>query len=115
MKKVHPYSEYLQMEPQYTIPQPDGTDEATLPSSESEVEVTKPVDIENIFQSTPDDQLFLIQVPGNEGALSQQSDAQAVSDQELSTATVPPRIEDDQDNQGSNQNVFQLPAIWFND
>ena len=94
------------MEPQYTIPQPDVTDEASVSSCESEVEVTEAIDLD----STPGDQLFLFQLPGNDRALLQQNVAQLVSDQELSTAPLQPGIEDDQ---GSDQDDFQLPAIWF--
>lgn len=112
MKKVHPYSGDLQMEPQYTIPQSVAMNAAALSTSETEVEVAESIDLENELESTPGDQLFVLHLPVNEGALSQQSIAQSVPDQELSAAPVQPGIEDDQ---GSNQDDFQLPAIWFDE
>ena len=100
------------MEPQYTIPQSVAMNAAALSTSETEVEVAESIDLENELESTPGDQLFVLHLPVNEGALSQQSIAQSVPDQELSAAPVQPGIEDDQ---GSNQDDFQLPAIWFDE
>eukprot|EP00090_Calanus_glacialis_P023220 TRINITY_DN35759_c0_g1_i1.p1 TRINITY_DN35759_c0_g1~~TRINITY_DN35759_c0_g1_i1.p1 ORF type:complete len:282 (+),score=58.00 TRINITY_DN35759_c0_g1_i1:116-847(+) len=102
MKILHPGD--LELEPEYTIPQP------TAPNvSGTEVDVAD-IDLGNLLQSTPDDQLFVFQLPENRGALLQQNFAQSVSDQELSTAPLQPGIGD---YQGNNQDDFQLPAIWF--
>jgi hypothetical protein len=97
------------MEPQYTIPQPDT---AALSTIETEVEVAESIDLDNELQSTPLEQLFVLQLPENEGALSEQSIGRSEPDQELSPAPLHSAIEDDQ---GNNQDDFQLPVIWFGD